>query len=177
MLARKRMVERSGIGVSTSRQGGANEGLKTRFETCRPADSPYTDGIGEVSKHYPQRVGTRPPVDQQTHCGRSDLGGEQTRRPEHQRMTAAPISSPYGSRCTDPVACRAGSNAAKADVLWEETGVCTRGTAGVWGHASGERSAEITPGRAKAQQGLATTCTDPLTEGQPREGEGSWSGA
>src|SRR5215510_8519295 len=88
------------------------------------------------------------PVDQQTHCGRSDLGGEQTRRPEHQRMTAAPISSPYGSRCTDTVACRAGSNAVKADVLWEETGVCTRGTAGVWVHASGERGAEITPGRA-----------------------------
>jgi hypothetical protein len=92
-------------------------------------------------------------------------------------MTAAPIASPYGSRWTDPVACRAGSNAVKADVPWEETGVCTRGTAGVWVHASGERSAEITPGRAKAQQGLATTCTDPLTEGHPREGGGSWSGA
>src|SRR4030095_6869371 len=54
------IVEPSGIGVSTSRRGGANEGLKTRFETCRPADSLYTNGIGEVSKHYPQRAGTRP---------------------------------------------------------------------------------------------------------------------
>ena len=54
------IVEPSGIGVSTSRRGGANEGLKTRFETCRSADSLYTNGIGEVSKHYPQRAGTRP---------------------------------------------------------------------------------------------------------------------
>ena len=92
------------------------------------------------------------PVERKTHCGRSDLGGEQTRRPEHERMTAAPISSPYGSRCTDTVACRAGSNAAKADVLWEATGVCTRGTAGVWVQASGESFAEITPGTTIVQQ-------------------------
>ena len=127
-----------------------------------------------------QRLGRRShgcPVDQPTHCGRSDRGGEHTRRPAHERMTAAPPSSPYGRRWTDPVVCRAGSNAAKADVPWEETGVGTRGTAGVWVHASGDRGAESTPGRAKAQQGLATTCTDPLTEGQPREVGGSWSGA
>src|SRR4030095_14343096 len=133
---------------------------------------------GEVT--HRQMLGRRShgcPVDHQTHCGRGDLGGEQTRRLDHQRMTAAPLSSPYGSRCTDPVVCRAGSNAAKADVLWEETGVCTRGTAGVWVHASGERGAGITPGRAKAQQRLATTCTAPLTEGQPREVGGAWSGA
>lgn len=33
--------------------------------------------------------------------GRSDLGGKQTRRPEDDRMTAAPKSYPYGSRGTD----------------------------------------------------------------------------
>src|ERR1043166_3345820 len=32
--------------------------------------------------------------------GRSDLGGEQTCGPEHQGMTAASKSAPYGSRCT-----------------------------------------------------------------------------
>ena len=67
---------------------------------------------------------------------------------------------------------RAGPDMAKADVLWEGTGVCTRGTTGVWVQASGERFAETTPGRAMSQQGLATTCTDPLTEGD----RGRWEG-
>jgi hypothetical protein len=32
--------------------------------------------------------------------GRSDLGGEHTGGPEHEGMTAASKSAPYGSRCT-----------------------------------------------------------------------------
>jgi len=126
-----------------------------------------------------QRLGRRShgcPVDHETQCGRSDLGGEHTRRPAQQRRTAAPLSSPYGSRWTDTVGCRAGANAAQADVLWEATGGGTRGTAGGWGHASGARGAERTPGRATAQQGRATTCTDPRTAGPPRAVGGVWSG-
>jgi hypothetical protein len=117
------------------------------------------------------------PVGRKAHGGRSDLGGEHTRRPAHQRRTAAPSYLPYGSRGTDSVACRAVPDMAKADGLWEATGVCTRGTAGVEVQASGDRCAERTPGRAHAQQRRATTCTDPLTEGPPREVGGSWPGA
>ena len=74
----------------------------------------------------------------------------------------------YGSY----VVCRAVPDTAKADVLWEGTGMCTRGTAGVEVQASEERFAEITLGRSTSQQGLATTCTDPLTEGD----RGRWEG-
>lgn len=59
------------------------------------------------------------------------------------------------------VCCRAAPQAAKADVPWEVTGVSTRGSTGVGDQASGERFAEITPGRAIFQQGLTTTCKDP----------------
>ena len=48
----------------------------------------------------------------------------------------------------------------KADALWEETSRCTMGTAGVRVQATGERFAEITPGRACFQQGRAATCKD-----------------
>src|SRR5215468_9863295 len=58
--------------------------------------------------------------------GRSDLGGEQTQRPEHERMSAAPRrtpvqKSPYGM-CA---CCRAAPKLAKAEVSWEVTGRCT----------------------------------------------------
>jgi hypothetical protein len=59
---------------------------------------------------------------------------------------------------------RPGPNVGKADVPWEETSRCTMGAAGVGVQASGERSAEITSGRAITQQGLAATCKDPLTK-------------
>jgi len=93
--------------------------------------------------------------------GRSDLGGEQTQRPEHERMSAAPRrtpvqKSPYGM-CA---CCRAVPKLVKADVSWEVTGRCTRRSAGVGDQASGERFAEITPGRTSGQQGLAATCKD-----------------
>jgi hypothetical protein len=52
----------------------------------------------------------------------------------------------------------------KADVLWEETSVCTTGTAGVRVQASGDRFVEVTLGRCYAQPGLTATGEDPLTE-------------
>ena len=65
----------------------------------------------------------------------------------------------------------------KAEVLWEETGRSTRGDAEVGGQASKERFAAIKLGRATIQQGLATTCKDPLDEARAEE-EGGWgSGA
>jgi hypothetical protein len=63
---------------------------------------------------------------------------------------------------------RPGPNAGKAVVLWEETGMCTTGAAGVGVQARGERFAEITSGRANAQQGLVATCKDPQAEGNQR---------
>ena len=60
--------------------------------------------------------------------------------------------------------CRPSHNVGKAVVLWEETGNCTTGTAGVGVQALGEGFAEITSGRAISQQGLAATCEDPLTK-------------
>ena len=56
--------------------------------------------------------------------------------------------------------CRLSCNVGKADVLGEETSVCTPGTAGVRVQAPGERSAEITSGRSFSQQGLTATCED-----------------
>ena len=60
---------------------------------------------------------------------------------------------------------RPGPNVGKADVLWEETGVCTTGAAGVGVQARRERFAERTSGRSYSQQGLTATCEDLLTEG------------
>jgi hypothetical protein len=59
---------------------------------------------------------------------------------------------------------RPGPNVGKADVLWEETGVCTARAAGVGVQARRERSAELTSGRSYSQLGLTATGEDPLTE-------------
>lgn len=53
----------------------------------------------------------------------------------------------------------------KAVVLWEVTGMCTTGAAGVWVQARRERFAEITPGRSFTQQGLTATCKDLMYKG------------
>ena len=82
--------------------------------------------------------------------GRSDLGGEQTCGPEHDEMTTASKRAPYGSRCTDMVERRPGPNGGKADVLREETGMCTLGAAGVEVQARREGCAEITSGRSSS---------------------------
>ena len=65
----------------------------------------------------------------------------------------------------------------KADVSWEETGICTRRTAGVWVQASGERFAEITLGRAYFQQGHAATCKDSRYKANAKAVRGFRSGA
>jgi hypothetical protein len=79
-------------------------------------------------------------------------------------MAVAPKSVPCGSRCTVIADCRPVRNTGKADATWEETGTCTMWSAGVRVQAPGERLVEITSGRAISQQGLATTCKDPLTK-------------
>ena len=61
-------------------------------------------------------------------CGGSDLGGEQTWGPEHNEMTAASLTVPYWSRCAGKCGSRPSCNLGKADVLWEETGICTIGS-------------------------------------------------
>ena len=63
---------------------------------------------------------------------------------------------------------RPGANAGKAVVLWEETGKCTMGAAGVRVLARRERFAEITSGGCYFQQGLTATCQDLLCEAESR---------
>jgi hypothetical protein len=60
---------------------------------------------------------------------------------------------------------RPGPNAGKAEVVWEETGKCTTGAAGVGVQARRERVAGRTSGRSYSQPGLTATGEDPLTEG------------
>ena len=50
----------------------------------------------------------------------------------------------------------------EADALREETGECTGEALRGRGPSTYARNAEITSGRAISQQGLATTCKDPL---------------
>jgi len=65
-------------------------------------------------------------------CGRNDLGGEQNRGPEHERMTTA--SKPTLIRmalCEILPSADLPRKGGKADALWEQTSKCTMGTAGV----------------------------------------------
>ena len=64
----------------------------------------------------------------------------------------------------------------KADAEWEETSMCTTGTAGVRGQACEERVAEITPGKAYFQSGLTTTDEDYESEHKAKRHRGSRSG-
>ncbi len=80
---------------------------------------------------------------------------------------------PYG----DFVECRATLDVVKADVSWEETGIGTRRTTGVWVQASGERFAEITLGKTSFQQGRAATCKDSRYKGRTEVLRGFRSGA
>ena len=102
-------------------------------------------------------------------CGRGDLGGKQTCGPEGKRMLQPRHTSPRlkSLRGIDAKR-RPGPNAGKAEVLWEETGECTAGAAGVGVQARRERSAEITSGRSLSQPGLETTGKDPSTKARSR---------
>jgi hypothetical protein len=79
---------------------------------------------------------------------------------------------PDGSSCRDEVWRRPGPNAGKANVLREVTGACTSGAAGVGVQTRGEGLAEITSGRACAQQWLAASCKDQPSEAKPKPGGG-----
>ena len=72
----------------------------------------------------------------------------------------------------DIVERRPGPNGGKADVLREETGMCTLGAAGVEVQARREGCAETTSGRSSSQQGLTATCTDLVLRVRPRHEEG-----
>jgi putative hemolysin len=83
-------------------------------------------------------------------------------------MTAAPKLTPDRSGCRDAAMRRPGPNAGKANVLGEATGACTLGAAGVGVQTRREGSAEITSGRACAQQRLAASCKDQPCEAMPK---------
>jgi hypothetical protein len=87
-------------------------------------------------------------------------------------MTAAPKSRSDESGCRNIATRRLGPNAGKANVLGEATGACTLGAAGVGVQTRGEGLAEITSGRARAQQGLAATCKDRSCEAMLKPGGG-----
>jgi hypothetical protein len=53
----------------------------------------------------------------------------------------------------------------------EDMGKGTSRTRRGMGPSTSTEMAEIMSGRARVQQGLATTCKDPTTEGPPRRGE------
>jgi hypothetical protein len=93
--------------------------------------------------------------------------------PEHNGMTVAakdlpPLKLHYG----ECLACRTRHPWGEAEALREETSMRTEGALRGMGPSTYTRIAEITPGRAISQQGLATTCKDPLTEGD----RGRWEG-
>ncbi len=96
--------------------------------------------------------------------GRSDQGGKQTWRLEHERMTAAAKGKPALKSLSGSCGRRPSSNVGKAEVAGEETGTGTLRAAAVRVLASRERLAEITSGRAIPQQGLTATCKDRPTK-------------
>lgn len=113
-----------------------------------------------------------------SHCGRSNLGGEQNRGPEHEGMTAASRSVPLRScQGVEFAKRRPIPDIGKAVVLWEETGESTTGAAGVQVQARGKRFAEITPGRSFPQQGLTATCEDRMHKGDTEASGGGRTGA
>ena len=93
------------------------------------------------------------------HCG-GDQSGEQTWGPEHKGMTVASKETRTEVASVDGVDSRPAAVTGKADVLWEEMGMCTIGATGVRVQAPRGGSVEITLGRTIFQQGLTATCKD-----------------
>ena len=62
----------------------------------------------------------------------------------------------------------------EADALREETDKGTEGKGRGKGPSTYTRTMEITPGTTIYQQGIAATCKDPLTEGEPEAVGGIW---
>lgn len=104
--------------------------------------------------------------------GGSYRSGEQTYGSEHKRMTAAPKDPSDGSSCRGTATRRPAQDSGKANVSGEVTGACTPRAAGVEVQTRGEGSAEITSGRACAQQRLAASCKDRPREAMPKPGGG-----
>jgi len=59
----------------------------------------------------------------------------------------------------------------EADVLREETGICTGEALRGMGPSACTRIVEIKSGRANSQQGLTATCKDSPIEAEAEEGE------
>ena len=115
---------------------------------------------GGNKARYARMSKPRPPCGE-TCSGGSDLGGEQTRRPEHNEMSASSKTSPRKVAFAEQKTVKpTHSGLGKAADTEEETGESTRCTVGVGDQASGERFAEIESGRSRGQQRLAATCKD-----------------
>jgi hypothetical protein len=102
-------------------------------------------------------------------CPAADLGDEQTWRPEHKEISAAPKSCLVESRVREklrkPTRFLLGGRPMPQRKK-QVKALC--GTAGVWDQASKERFTEITSGRTRWQQGLGATCQDSSNEAKNR---------
>ena len=119
----------------------------------------------EVTKHdMPGRKRSRLPCGK-TRSGRSDLGDEQTQRPEHKEMSATSKTIAAGKS-------HSRINTGSLPIVSWGRPLTSRkkqvkaldGTVGVGDQASGERFAEIESGRTRWQQGLVATCRDSRNE-------------
>ena len=107
------------------------------------------------------------------YSGRCDLDGKQTRGPEHKGMTAASKTKTMRKSLNGVDANRRPvQNVGKAVALWEETGKCTTGGAGVGVQARGKRIAELNVGKdpfpAGARSNLQGLSNQPRGEGGER---------
>jgi hypothetical protein len=143
---------------------------------CPIRTASISDGRGGNEPSYARTYKPRLPS-AIGYCGGSDLGGEQTRRPEHERMTAAPLNLPYGSRCTD--CCGEPSRSRHGE------GRCPLGSNGrvhqrnhrgmgpsIWGKIRGDNA-----GKGHVPAGTCDNLHRPTDGGRPRKVGGSWSGA
>ena len=86
----------------SSRQGRNSSGVEVPTPSITRFGRLAYPMCGEVTnRNMLGRKSHGCPVDRLTHCGRSDLGGEQTQRPEDDQLSAAPRANPYRSRGTE----------------------------------------------------------------------------
>ena len=112
------------------------------------------------------------------YSGRCNRGALRVWEPEHKGMTAASkTDSLLKLHCRDTPTSRTRWDLREADAPREETGRCTgrewRGT----GPSTYTRIVEITSGGTILQQGLAATCKDLPSKGNPKSAGGIWCGA
>ncbi len=141
----------------------------------RPSGEPSVARVSILATD-PPRPATWPWEDFGIGCiGGCDLDGKQTRGPERKGMTAASKNAPMQKSLRGFKAHRRpGHIAGKAVALWEETGKCTTGGAGVGVQARGKRIAELNVGKdpfpAGARSNLQGLSNQPRGEG----GETIW---